>query len=114
MGPDDEIVIANRNHPATQSVAGFVIKEVIQYPGHDAPTVVDLITMLMSLDRFHTYSALRMEIDNEPETMLGVNRTVWDVLTLRLPEGGILASLDRWVFCRHAGQCTAVVHCSEE
>lgn len=114
MGHGDEIVIADRNYPATWSAAGCLVTDVIQYPGHDATTVADLITQLMPLDSFHTHSALRMEIDNEPDTMSDVHQSVWDVLTPRLPEGGILKSLERQAFYRRARDSFAVVQCSED
>ncbi len=114
MGHGDEIVIADRNYPATWSAHGCLVTEVIKYPGHDAPTVIDLITQLMPLDNFHTHSVLRMEIDNEPETMSDAHKEVWDVLTPRLPEGGVLSSLERQAFYRRAGGSFAVVQCSED
>lgn len=114
MGHGDEIVIADRNYPAAWSAAGCLVKDVIHYPGHDAALVADLITRLMPLDNFHTHSVLRMEIDNEPRTMSEVHQAVWDVVTPRLPEGGILASLERQAFYRRAGASFAVVQCSED
>lgn len=114
MGHGDEIVIADRNYPAAWSAAGCLVKDVIHYPGHDAALVADLITRLMPLDNFHTHSVLRMEIDNEPGTMSEVHQAVWDVVTPRLPEGGIMASLERQAFYRRAGASFAVVQCSED
>lgn len=114
MGHGDEIVIADRNYPAAWSAAGCLVKDVIHYPGQDAALVADLITRLMPLDNFHTHSVLRMEIDNEPRTMSEVHQAVWDVVTPRLPEGGILASLERQAFYRRAGASFAVVQCSED
>jgi L-fucose mutarotase len=114
MGHGDEIVIADRNYPAAWSAAGCLVKDVIHYPGHDAALVADLITRLMPLDNFHTHSVLRMEVDNEPGTMSEVHQAVWDVVTPRLPEGGIMASLERQAFYRRAGASFAVVQCSED
>ncbi|SHH37089.1 RbsD/FucU family protein [Marivita hallyeonensis] len=114
MGHGDEIVIADRNYPATWSAAGCIETQVIQYPGHDAVHVADLITTLMPLDTFHTHSVLRMEIDGEPDTLSDAHTAVWELLGPRLPEGGILASLERQAFYRRAGHSFAVVQCSED
>lgn len=114
MGHGDEIVVADRNYPAHWSAAGCVIKDVIHYPGHDAPTVVDLITRLMPLDTFHSHSVLRMEVDNAPDTMSDAHDAVWNVVAPRLPEGGILSSIERQAFYRRAGGSFAVVQCSED
>lgn len=113
MGHGDEIVIADANYPAAWSAHGCIIKDPIAYPGHDAAEVADLITQLMPLDTFHTHSVLRMEIDNAPDTMAEPHRAVWDLVTARLPEGGILSSLERQAFYKRAGGSFAVVHCSE-
>lgn len=114
MGHGDEIVIADRNYPAAWSASGCIVTGVIQYPGHDATEVADLITQLMPLDSFHDHSVLRMEIDNKPETLSGAHQAVWDLLTPRLPEGGILGSLERQSFYRRAGHSFAVVQCTED
>ncbi len=114
MGHGDEIVIADRNYPATWSASGCLVKDVMQYPGHDAVVVADLITRLMPLDNFHSYSALRMEIDNEPDTQSDVHTAVWNLLRPRLPEGGVLESLERQAFYKHARGSFAVVQCSED
>ncbi|WP_227268223.1 RbsD/FucU family protein [Roseobacter weihaiensis] len=113
MGHGDEIVIADANYPATWSAAGCVITDVIQYPGHTAQQVADIITALMPLDDFHSHSVLRMEIDDAPDEMATPHQEVWDVVSPRLPEGGILASLERQAFYKRAGHSFAVVHCGE-
>ena len=114
MGHGDEIVIADRNYPATWSAAGCLVQTVIDYPGHDAPTVIDLITRLMPLDNFHDHSVLRMQIDNEPDTLSDVHQAVWELLRPRLPDGGVLASIERQDFYARARGCFAVVQCSED
>lgn len=113
MGHGDEIVIADANYPAKWSAAGCVVTEVIQYPGHTAPQVADIITTVMPLDNFHTHSVLRMQIDDAPDEMAAPHQEVWDLLRPRLPDGGILASLERQAFYKRAGHSFALVHCSE-
>ncbi|WP_424967845.1 MULTISPECIES: RbsD/FucU family protein [unclassified Dinoroseobacter] len=114
MGHGDEIVIADRNYPATWSAAGCIEPDVIQYPGHDALEVADLITQLMPLDNFHSHSALRMQIDDQPDTLSEAHKAVWDLLRPRLPEGGLLESIERQAFYDRAGGSFAVVQCSED
>lgn len=113
MGHGDEIVIADANYPSSWSASTCVVSDLIQYPGHTATDVVDVITRLMPLDSFHTHSVLRMEIDNAPDEMGAPHQEVWDLLTPRLPEGGILASLERQAFYKRAGHSFAVVQCNE-
>ena len=113
MGHGDEIVIADANYPARRSAAGCQEKNVISYAGFDAPQVADLITTLMPLDGFHSYAALRMEVDGTPAEVTEAHQAVWDVLTPRLPENGQLKSIERQAFYRAAQQAFAVVQCAE-
>jgi len=114
MGHGDEIVLADRNYPSARSAAGCVVPQVIHYPGFDSVAVADLITGLMPLDGFHSYSALRMQVDDAPDTLTEAHEGVWDVLRPRLPEGGTLGSIERQAFYAHAPTCFAVVQCSED
>lgn len=113
MGHGDEIVIADANYPASWSAATCRVTEPLQYPGFTAPEVADIITTLMPLDTFHTHSVLRMEIDNAPDEINAPHQEVWDLLTPRLPEGGVLSSLERQAFYARAGHSFAVVQCNE-
>ncbi len=113
MGHGDEIAVVDSNFPATSTAAECTHKQVIHYPGSDAPAVVDLITKLMPIDPFHEYGALRMEIDDAPDEMNGAHQAAWDILNARLPEGAKLSSILRQKFYTQARRCFAVVQCDE-
>jgi L-fucose mutarotase len=113
MGHGDEIVIADSNFPAASTARTTVQGHVLQYPGHTAGEVADVITKLMPLDGFIDYAALRMQVDDAPDEMNGAHKEVWEVLTPHLPEGGVLSSIARPEFYVQAARAFAVVQCSE-
>jgi L-fucose mutarotase len=113
MGHGDEIVVVDANYPSVSTAATCTIPNVIRYPDHTSPTVVDIITKLMPLDPFIDYAVLRMQVDGAPDDLSEVHQEVWDVLTPRLPEGAVLSSIERQDFYQHAARAFAVVQCSE-
>ncbi|TLP48264.1 MULTISPECIES: RbsD/FucU family protein [Cohaesibacter] len=113
MGHGDEIVVADANFPANSTAEHCNVKEAIQLPGLDAPATIELITQLMPLEGFADYSALRMEIDGEPETLGEVHSEGFAVMESRLPETGSLSSLERQDFYVQAKRAFAVVRTTE-
>lgn len=113
MGHGDEIVIADANYPAQSTARHCAHPTAINLPGLYASEAVELITQLMPLDGFFDYSALRMEIDGQPQTMGEVHEEVWAVLKPKLPESGKLSSIERQEFYSHARRAFAVVHTAE-
>ncbi|MEM7377624.1 MAG: RbsD/FucU domain-containing protein [Pseudomonadota bacterium] len=113
MGHGDELVVADANYPSTTTAATCRLTEVLHCPGCDAVELVRLITDLMPLDGFHDYAALRMEIDKAPDEMSAVHEAAWAVMAPCLPEGGVLASIERQDFYGKAARAFAVVQCTE-
>lgn len=113
MGHGDEIIIADANFPSESIAHHCVVSEAIALSGLDCPKAADLITGLMPLDGFTDYSALRMEIDGQPDLVGEVHQQVWDILTPRLPENGALGSIERQAFYAHAKTAFAVVRTAE-
>jgi len=81
--------------------------------GLNAPLVADLVTSIMPLDGFAGYSALRMQVDNNPEKLNAVHEEMWDVLEPCLPEGGLLSSIEREEFYVQASTSFAVIATGE-
>ncbi len=113
MGHGDELVIVDANYPAESTARHCVETETIPLAGLDTVAAADLVTGLMPLDGFGDYSALRMEIDGQPEQLGEVHQEVWDILNQRLPEGGVLSSIERQDFYAHARTAFAVIQTSE-
>ncbi len=113
MGHGDELVLADRNYPAATTAAFCRVTTPVSMLGFNAPIVADLITSLMPLDGNAEYSALRMQIDDEPDTLADVHTDVWDVLEPCLPEHGVLSSIERQDFYEQAQSAFAVVQTGE-
>lgn len=113
MGHGDEIVLADRNFPSLSCAGLCAIKEPISMVGFNAPLVADLITSIMPLDGAAGYSALRMQIDGQPDVLSGVHTDVWDVMEPCLPEGGALSSIERREFYEQAQTAFAIVQTGE-
>lgn len=114
LGHGDELVIADRNFPATSTAAQCVMPDVIRMPGMSATEVVELVTQLMPIDNFHIYGALRMEVDNAPDQVDPVHADVFAALDQVKPDGAVLASIERQAFYAQAQQGFAVIACSED
>ena len=113
MGHGDELVVADANFPSDSIAEHCVIETAIPLSGHDCGTAIDMITKLMPLDGFADYSALRMEIDGQPDVLGEVHQQVWNALSDRLPEKGHLSSIERHAFYDQAKSAFAVVRTSD-
>ena len=113
MGHGDEIIVSDANFPSDSTASHCLVPQAIPLAGLDAPAAIELITDLMPLDGFIDYSALRMQIDNEPDTIGQVHSQAWDILRQRLPQNGQLSSIERQDFYAQAKQAFAVVRTSE-
>lgn len=113
MGHGDEIVLADRNFPTHAIASGCVVSTPIEMLGFNAPMVARLVSSLMPLDGFVEYSALRMQLDDDPENMAEVHEDVWDELEPVLPKGGTLSSIDRKDFYVQARNAFAVIQTGE-
>ena len=74
MGHGDELVIADRNFPATSTALQTCFQKVIPMPGFSALAAIKTITSLLPLDGFVDHAAVRMEIDGAPafETRISI------------------------------------------
>ncbi len=113
-GHGDEIVLADRNFPSTTMATRCICSAPISMVGFNAPTVASLIASVMPLDYFTEYSALRMQIDGEPDKLADVHADVWDALEPVLPEGGTLSSIERQDFYTQAQNAFAIVQTGEQ
>lgn len=109
MGHGDEIVVVDANFPALTTATTTVWGEVIQLPGFTSPEAISLITALMPLDGFTDTCALRMEIDNQPDTLGEVHQQAFKVIEAAKPDGAIAGSIERQQFYLQSAQAFAVV-----
>ena len=114
MGHGDELVIADRNFPATSTALQTCFQKVIPMPGFSALAAIETITSLLPLDGFVDHAAVRMEIDGAPEEMNETHAAVFSFLQTVIPEGAGLGHIPRPEFYERARRAYAVVRTSED
>ena len=114
MGHGDELVIADRNFPATSTALQTCFQKVIPMPGFSALAAIETITSLLPLDGFVDNAAVRMEIDGAPEEMNETHTAVFSFLETVIPEGAGLGHIPRPAFYERARRGYAVVRTSED
>ena len=114
MGHGDELVIADRNFPATSTALQTCFQKVIPMPGFSALAAIKTITSLLPLDGFVDHAAVRMEIDGAPEEMNETHAAVFSFLKTIMPEGAGLGHISRLEFYERARRAYAVVRTSED
>jgi L-fucose mutarotase len=114
MGHGDELVIADRNFPATSTALQTCFQKVIPMPGFSALSAIETITSLLPLDGFVDHAAVRMEIDGAPEEMNETHTAVFSFLKTIIPEGAGLGHIPRPEFYERARRAYAVVRTSED
>ncbi len=113
MGHGDELVVADANFPSTNHAASTLFGQVIELPGFSAPEAISLITNLLPLDPFVDACALRMEIDDEPDSLGEVHREAFEIIEAAMPEGAATGSIERQDFYVRASQAFGVVATTE-
>ena len=114
MGHGDELVIADRNFPATSTALQTCFQKVIPMPGFSALEAIKTITGLLPLDGFVDHAAVRMEIDGVPEEMNETHTAVFSFLETVIPDGAGLGHIPRSEFYERARRAYAVVRTSED
>ena len=116
MGHGDEIVIADRNFPSYSIGSNCIVKVPVILTNLNASETIEAICSLLPLDTFSDYSALRMEIDNNPSDKNDVHQEVWSILNKAGTDRKIKikkSSLERQVFYSHASSSFAIVQTNE-
>jgi len=114
MGHGDELVIADRNFPATSIALQTGFQKVVPMPGFSALAAIQTIASLLPLDGFVDYAALRMEIDGHPDEMNDTHTAVFSFLETVIPEGAGLGHISRPEFYERSRRAFAVVQTSED
>ena len=114
MGHGDELVIADRNFPATSTALQTCFQKVIPMPGFSSLAAIKTITSLLPLDGFVDHAAVRMEIDGAPEEMNETHNAVFLFLKTVIPDGAGLGHIPRSEFYERARRAYAVVRTSED
>lgn len=102
MGHGEDIAIVDRNYPALS--AG---PKIIREDGANAPRVLDAVLSVLPLDKGEQTVA-RMEVRNEPDTVLPVMSDLIDVTLAHAPKLDV-GSLQPTEFKQRAAQAIAII-----
>mgnify|MGYP001437375039 FL=1 len=111
MGHGDDLIIADTNFPSDSVARETVLGEVLRIDAN-AAEVVRAILSLYPLDTFVDDSAARMEVVDEPKTILTVMQEVQnEVLNVGGPKE--MRSIERYAFYERAKKAYAVIQTGE-
>ena len=111
MGHGDDLIIADTNFPSDSVARETVLGEVLRIDA-TAAEVVRAVLSLFPLDTFVDDSAARMEVVDEPKTILPVMQEVQnEVLSVGGPKE--MMSIERYSFYERAKKAYAVIQTGE-
>ena len=108
MGHGDELVLVDRNYPATSSD-----RPVVRLDGCDLPTAARAVLSLLPLDTFVDRPVAAMAVVGDPAAVPGVQQEVFDLA--REVEGREIGveRVERFAFYERAREAFAIVTTSE-
>ena len=110
MGHGDDLIIADTNFPSDSVACDTVLGEVLRID-RPAAEVVKAVLSLYPIDTFVDDAAARMEVVDEPDTILPVMQEVQAEVTAA--DGPTMMSIERFAFYERAKQAYAVIQTSE-
>ena len=111
MGHGDDLVIADTNFPSDSVARETVLGEVLRIDA-TAAEVVRAVLSVYPLDTFVDDSAARMEVVDEPKTILPVMQEVQNEV-LRVAGPTEMMSIERYAFYERAKKAYAVIQTGE-
>ena len=110
MGHGDDLIIADTNFPSDSVARDTVLGEVLRID-RPAAEVVKAVLSLYPIDTFVDDAAARMEVVDEPDTILPVMQEVQAEVTAA--DGPTMMSIERFAFYDRAKQAYAVIQTGE-
>ncbi|WP_425041193.1 RbsD/FucU family protein [Primorskyibacter sp. S187A] len=110
MGHGDDLIIADTNFPSDSVARETVLGEVLRID-RPAAEVVRAVLSLYPIDTFVDDAAARMEVVDEPETILPVMQEVQAEVSA--VAGPTMMSIERFAFYERAKQAYAVIQTGE-
>ena len=104
MGHGDTLVLADANFPASS-----LGKKLIRLDGVDIPSATKAILSVFPLDSFIEYSAVRMEIDNNPSEINEIQKDFINTLKSTSGEKWKVGSIERFKFYEKSKNAFAIV-----
>ena len=110
MGHGDDLIISDTNFPADSVARETVLGEVLRID-RPAAEVVEAVLSLYPIDTFVDDAAARMEVVDEPDTILPVMQEVQAKVSAA--GGPTMIGVERFAFYDRAKQAYAVIQTGE-
>ena len=111
MGHGDDLIIADTNFPSDSVARETVLGEVLRIDA-TAAEVVQAVLSVYPLDTFVDDSAARMEVVDDPKTILPVMQEVQNEVS-RVGGPNEMMSIERYAFYERAKKAYAVIQTGE-
>lgn len=113
MGHGDDLVVCDRNFPATSVALHTVSKRLIRISGADTTETARAIFRLLPLDSFVEAPITHMQVVDEPDARLEVHRDFKSAADEAEGRDVPMASIERHAFYAAARAAYAVVQTTE-
>ncbi len=113
MGHGEDLVLVDRNFPAVQVAKQTSTGRLIELPGLNIPQAARAILSLMPLDGFVEEPVTRMQVVDDPERLLKIQKEVIEVAREAEGRDVKMGALERFAFYNVASKGAAVVRTSE-
>ncbi|MEL6806466.1 MAG: RbsD/FucU family protein [Pseudomonadota bacterium] len=110
MGHGDDLIISDTNFPSDSVARETTLGEVLRID-RPAAEVVEAVLSLYPIDTFVDDAAARMEVVNEPDTILPVMQEVQAKVSAA--GGPTMIGVERFAFYERAKQAYAVIQTGE-
>jgi len=113
MGHGDEILLCDRNHPATTLAASTTHGSVVSLFGSDLVRAATAVLSLMPLDTFVDEPVMRMKVVGHPDQIVPIHTAMQKVINQA--EGRVIkmGAYERFDFYEAASKCFAIVQTSD-
>lgn len=113
MGHGDELVICDCNFPAASVAADTFTGEPLLLPGVGTTEAAEAVLSVLPLDSFVEHTAFRMEVVNEPGTVLPVHQEFHQAVKNSAGRDLPLGAIERFAFYERAKRAYAVLATGE-
>ena len=113
MGHGDDLVLVDRNFPATTVAKRTSTGRLIELPGLNVPQAARAILSLMPLDSFVEEPITRMQVVGDPDRLVEMQSEVFEIAREAEEREIKMGALERFAFYEAAGKGAAVVRTSE-
>lgn len=113
MGHGDDIVLCDRNHPASTIAAKTTYGKLVSLMGADLPRLTKAVLSVFPLDTFVTHPVTRMKVVDDPKKIVDAHRVTQQLIDEAEGRPVGMAALERFEFYEAAARSFVIVQTSD-